>query len=69
MAEKISMDKLPKWMKNMQGISEIPFYRNKGQSIEWISKKLHITTDIVESVLDNYEEYINELCGWDKKWN
>ena len=32
MAEKISMDKLPKWMKNMQGISEIPFYRNKGQS-------------------------------------
>ena len=65
MVNKIPLNKLPFWMRNMQGIAEIPFYRDRGQTIEWLMKKCSVSKEIVESVLDYNEEYVNEICGWE----
>ena len=60
----IPLNELPFWMRNMQGIAEIPYYRDRGQTIEWLSKKFQVSKEIVESVLNNSEEYVDEICGW-----
>lgn len=57
---------LPKHLRNMNRIGSIAYsYNFLGKSIKYLAYEHCTTEEIIEDIIDNYEEHQDKICGWE----
>ena len=56
---------LPKHLRTMNRIGQIGYgYEHLGKSIKYLAYEQCTTEEIIEDIIDNYEDHQDKICGW-----
>ena len=59
------MKELPKHLRTMNRIGSIAYgYNFLKKTIKYLAYEHCTTEDIIEDIIEDYEEHQNKICGW-----